>query len=570
MEVVIWHEGLGSDDDAATEEESVARILFFWPPKSIKEQLRVLQLLQGVFAFATSFDDAKTASPTPSTMTHVQLISTNYCFGKVEAQVWIALGHTAGTEEDSHTLEALMQDMYACFRLVHGGIGWNLTQTNVNYADPLLHVGIRSGFDVMLHLAACRKKMRKISHLIAKVQHDDNSIQGTAAAVDLEQLQAWASELEAESPLHELQKQFVGFFPVYLSAMDAAHLLHCFHAMDGIFHHHPIDSKLRLTGHLLTQSLRLAVPDVLQCAVFVQGQFVCSGLDTQVLHCIYRLLRLREQHGFHKEKADPRNSVLWLPTKHTDSFEPMWATKQTYIDGGLSAPKKRMSAKDLFAETILNAPATKERMFANGFQCHDGTFSQQPEDGDALWLLALYPLDEDAASSQDLIVWRKGTCTLLLVVQRTPPSSAKLIAKLNEHLGRCPHVLDATQERSETLVPTTPSFGSFVHLNRVTMELQMHNLGKFRAPIPPRIVSSCFAPRLLAWLNVIRHDLASDPDIMDIFTKTSTDGWVVARRSGSLDRELVVHFDAKVVHSIADLSTHITSLVHEAFESIFM
>ncbi|RHZ39118.1 hypothetical protein DYB26_013530 [Aphanomyces astaci] len=81
MEVVVWHEDLGSDDDAATEEESFARILYCWPPKSMQEQLRVLQLLQGVYAFSSRF------SSSPTTVTHVQLTNMHYCFERVEPKV---------------------------------------------------------------------------------------------------------------------------------------------------------------------------------------------------------------------------------------------------------------------------------------------------------------------------------------------------------------------------------------------------------------------------------------------------------------------------------------------------
>ncbi|CAK4608896.1 unnamed protein product [Aphanomyces euteiches] len=124
MEVLVWHEALGSDDDAATEIESAARILYFSPPKSTQEQLRVLQLLQGVHAFATSFDQ-KNELPSTTSMTHVELKSMYYCMAKVEKQVWIALSK--------------------------------------DYADQLVDAGISNGMDLLKQLAVCRKSIRKKS-----------------------------------------------------------------------------------------------------------------------------------------------------------------------------------------------------------------------------------------------------------------------------------------------------------------------------------------------------------------------------------------------------------------------
>ncbi|RQM28352.1 hypothetical protein B5M09_006210 [Aphanomyces astaci] len=64
--------------------------------------------------------------------------------------------------------------------------------------------------------------------------------------------------------------------------------------------------------------------------------------------------------------------------------------------------------------------------------------------------------------------------------------------------------------------------------------------------------------------------LPSDDQIMDIFTKTSADGWIIVRRSGSLERELVAFMDAKTVESVSDLSNTMNTLIHTSFDTIFM
>ncbi|KAF0757510.1 hypothetical protein AaE_004243 [Aphanomyces astaci] len=254
MEVVVWHEDLGSDDDAATEEESFARILYCWPPKSMQEQLRVLQLLQGVYAFSSRF------SSSPTTVTHVQLTNMHYCFERVEPKVWIALGHATAQvpttsnqvtcccwmtepiqDTDKYIMETVLRDMYASFRLLHGGIAWLLQAASMEYYSvdlprSLVDAGLHSGLDVLVELASCRKKMRKTAQLISKIQHDPDTHDCTAATLALADLSSWASSLVAASPVPRLQAVIGNFFPIYLRNLDVKHL-NCMHAMDGNVEH---------------------------------------------------------------------------------------------------------------------------------------------------------------------------------------------------------------------------------------------------------------------------------------------------------------------------------------------
>ncbi|CAK5121380.1 unnamed protein product [Aphanomyces euteiches] len=573
MEVLVWHEALGSDDDAATEIESAARILYFSPPKSTQEQLRVLQLLQGVHAFATSFDQ-KNELPSTTSMTHVELKSMYYCMAKVEKQVWIALGSSTASETQSDSIETVLRDIYSAFRQFHGGITWYLTRQSKDYADQLVDAGISNGMDLLKQLAVCRKSIRKKSQLIAKVEHDKDSEEGDAAALELAKLQAWEAELVASSPIPQLQQQFDNFLPVYLHAMDFTHL-NSFHGMDGI-HYFPNDTKVHMAGHLLSQTLRLEVPAVKHCAVFARGtplftssflvhchlgQLVSSDLDSRALYVLYKFLRLRELHGYTRGRKEA--TTPWLENKSTDAFDPIWATKQTYIDCGCCLPKQRLSAKNLFAEAILSSTNVKE---IQGFQCNDGSFSFDPHG--ALWSQPVFDLDHDGPSSLNAVLYRDGPCVVLCLVQADLLTSA-LISKLGDRFRQDSHARAIAQE----LHPSPPrSYSSaYVHINRLTHEVQAQAMGKTNSSsIPNCYWAAGLSPSLLACVDSVRHDHLSDPDTLDIFTKTTTDGWIVSRRSGSVGRELLVLVDGKAADTIADLSVQMTALVHKSFDATFM
>jgi len=96
MEVLIWHEALGCEDDTATEEESAARIVYFWSHKTHQNALHVLQLLQGGLAFAARFSKVEVDENVPSalistTLMHIELTTMHYCFAQVEPRIWVAL-----------------------------------------------------------------------------------------------------------------------------------------------------------------------------------------------------------------------------------------------------------------------------------------------------------------------------------------------------------------------------------------------------------------------------------------------------------------------------------------------
>ncbi|ETW09776.1 hypothetical protein H310_00257 [Aphanomyces invadans] len=565
MEVIVWHEDLGSDDDAASEEESLARILYYWPPRSTNEQLRVLQLLQGTYSFASTFSKQRPSS----TLTHVQLTNMHYCFERVESKVWMAFGHNSAKDVDRYIMETLLRGMYSSFFLLHGGIASALDSVDPSKECPqvVLDAGLHTGMAILLELAACRKNIRRTTQLISKIQNDKDTETCATATADLSKLKAWADLLADVSPAYQLQRTLTAFFPVYLANLDV-HNLTCLYDLDGICTA-PVDCMLQMAGHLLAQSLHSEVPAVLHCASFLHGQLVCGGgWDPAQLELVYRFLRLREQQAMHVSKFRLPGSILppWLRPPCPDSLKPIWASKQTYIDGDLQPFKKRTSAKDLLVDAIASTSSSAvSPSEVRGFQTTDGMF-REDLGPDKLWRLPLFDRSCDGEATADLVVWHEAACTLILCVQPHAPSSG-LIADVGWHLRQSVYV-----GAFHGAAPVGPheSSSAFVHLNRLTKQVHLHNVGNFKGPVPPRLVASCFHPRLLDELKYVRHDLASDDGIMDIFTKTASDGWIIVRRSGSLERELVAFVDAKAVDSIADLSNSMNTLIHTSFDKIFM
>ncbi|KAG9412995.1 hypothetical protein AC1031_016016 [Aphanomyces cochlioides] len=418
-----------------------------------------------------------------------------YCMAKVEKQVWIALGNSTASETQSNSIETVLRDMYLAFRQLHGGITWYLTRPSKDYADQLVDAGISNGMDLLKQLAVCRKSIRKKSQLIAKVEHDKDSDEGDAAALELAKLQAREAELVASSPIPHLQQQFDNFLPVYLHAMDFTHL-NSFHGMDGI-HYFPKDTKVHMAGYLLSQTLRLEVPAVKHCAVFAHGQLVCSDLDARALYVLSKFLRLRELHGYTRGRKEA--TAPWLENKSTDTFDPIWATKQTYIDCGCCLPKQRLSAKNLFAEAILSSTNVKE---IQGFQCNDGSFSFDPHG--ALWSQPVFDLDHDGPSSLNAILYRDGPCVVLCLVQADLLTSA-LISKLGDRFRQDSHVRAIAQELHPS--PSRSYSSAYVHVNRLTHEVQAQNMGKTNSSmIPNRYLAAGLSPSLLACVDFVRHD----------------------------------------------------------------
>ncbi|RHZ01723.1 hypothetical protein DYB35_012741 [Aphanomyces astaci] len=254
--------------------------------------------------------------------------------------------------------------------------------------------------------------------LISKIQHDPDTHDCTAATLALADLSSWASSLVAASPVPRLQAVMGNFFPIYLRNLDVKNL-NCMHAMDAV----------------QPTSLYIA-----HAACGRSGQLVSGGSwDATQLHLVYRFLRLREQQAVlsHQSTKHPREvTPPWLLAGSNSAERPIWASKQTYVDGGLLPPKKR--TRDLFVDAISSSSSSSAKddtaAAARGFQAADGRFDADIAP-DKLWRLPLFFDSTDVKSTADLIVWH--------------------------------------------------------------------------GPVPPILMASCFPPRLLASLNVVRYDLES-------------------------------------------------------------
>ncbi|OQR90253.1 hypothetical protein ACHHYP_05683 [Achlya hypogyna] len=548
MEILVWHEGLGSDDDAATEEESAARILFFWPPKPCSDQLNVLQLLQGAFAFAQSFREAP-----DDAAAHVHLTTMHYVYRLCEPHVWLAFGlatdqYIADSPDDA-SMEAALRLMYDTFRLFHGSVESRALQ----------------------------------------VQNDVDARAFAAATGDVDSLRASIAQLEIVSPLHRFRSKCEGFFPSYARALGILDGITCLVDMIGL-PYYPANKSLQLNLQLLLHTLSSEVPEVVSSAAFVSGQLVWTRFDVDNLSLIHTLLRLREQEGY--KGSQDTASALWIEAQHKydANFNPIWSSQQGYAERqGSPSPllKRRPSARDYFAEVSSSFKTPSSVPPASGFQCTDGTYASAEKKD--VWVPTLF--QEPALLHQKLLVWHESTVTLVLVVESSTTDLQRMILQetgitgtleicqqLQSYLDGHPQIKDAsrlaTSSPSAASVPLPPC--PFLHYNRMTRAVQWNNAANLGGatkddamPWPLRLQTRSIPRKLLSVLNEAHAEMTQSEHLLDLCVKTPTDGWVVARRSGTLGRELYAFFDSGV-DTIGNLSAAVTELILEHFQDTFM
>ncbi|KDO29002.1 hypothetical protein SPRG_20108 [Saprolegnia parasitica CBS 223.65] len=556
MELVLWHDGLGSDDDAATDEESAARVLYFFPPRACADQLNVLQLLQGAHAFASSFGAAAADDAT-----HVQLTTMRYCYRRCESHVWIALGVQTRDDDAAACSEAAMEaavhQLYATFRLFYGSIEARLAT----------HRAGTSGMDVLKQIGASRKLLRKASSRVLQVRDDADSTALHAAHETVESLRVSLAQLEDTSPIHEFRRVCADFFPVFAHALGLDEQVSCFTDLHGLMYY--LENKhLQLRFQLLLQSLSTEIPAIVSAAAFVHGQLVWTQLPFEQLTLLYTVLRLREQEG-HVRAHPASPTSLWMDQTHTADFSPVWASKQAYAEvSGSPSPllKRRPSAREYLAEVTnsFKAPSTAVN---HGFQCVDGTYALLG--AKELWAPAISVNEKTC----HLVVWQELVVTSVFVVDASNAAALSLVCgALQDALDGHAHVREASRR---TASPPVASVWPFVHMNRMTMGVQLHNLAKLRgksrdeAVMPLRLTATSVPRPLLDVLNHAHAEIAAHAALLDVCVQTPGDGWVVARRSGSVGRELYAFFDASV-ETLGDLSKSMTELILHDFESTFM
>ncbi|OQR89790.1 hypothetical protein THRCLA_09579 [Thraustotheca clavata] len=419
MEVLLWHQELGSDDDAASEEESVARVLYFWPPSSRSEQLNVLQLLQGAYAFAASFGDA-------NEVIIVELTGRTYCYYECEPHVWIALGLSPNVCNEK-TMEIILHEMYKMFRLLYGEVNSSLQSTENE----------DGGMNILKQIGQSRKLLRKASSRAVQVENDSDSSAFSAALDEMEFLKVSITSMENTSPLPHFQAKCDDFFPTYLEAIDFNHLFEA----KGIVYL-PADKNIQLTLQLLLQTLLTEVPNVVSTAAFLHGKLAWSQIPLEELCTIYNFLQLREQVGYFSLcKSTPSSFSPWIRSNQKRSFYPIWASSQVYEENDPDpSPKRRLSARDILSGNFKDEP----KLRTSGFQCHKGTFTRSWEEEDIWSPAILCSPSMGEAPHAKMLVWHTDFSLLPLhfLAPTIPPAIKRVLDEARAKLSKDEHLLD--------------------------------------------------------------------------------------------------------------------------------
>ncbi|EQC33093.1 hypothetical protein, variant [Saprolegnia diclina VS20] len=467
MELVLWHDGLGSDDDAATDEESAARVLYFFPPRAVADQLNVLQLLQGAHAFASSFGATSAADAT-----HVQLTTMRYCYRRCESHVWIALGVQTRDDDAAACSEAAMEaavdQLYATFRLFYGSIEARLATNRAG----------TSGMAVLEQIGASRKLLRKASSRALQVRDDADTSALEAAHERVESLRVSLAQLEDASPIHAFRRVCADFFPVFAQALGLDEQVTCFSDLHGLVYY-PESKHLQLCFQLLLQSLSTELPAIVSAAAFVHGQVVWTQLPFEQLALLYTVLRLREQEGY--VRAHPASPTsLWMDQTYSAAYSPVWATKQAYTEmNGSPSPllKRRPSAREYLAEVTNSFKNPSPHAVNHGLQCVDGTFALLGAKD--IWAPAISLLVN--RQQCHLLVWQELLVTLVFVVEANDAVAlSRVCGALQDVLDGHVHVREASRRTVSPPTASSSSVWSFIHVNRMTLGVQLHNLAKLR------------------------------------------------------------------------------------------
>ncbi|KAG7383861.1 hypothetical protein PHYBOEH_009744 [Phytophthora boehmeriae] len=137
MQLLIWHEALGSDDEQATEDELCARVLYAQGESELggeavlsgERLLQSLHLVQGLLAFvrmlrAKKSETYRTSANWTPEWASVTLSRRRFFVLEVEPRIFMTLAVHPAMEIKDHraAYEALLQDLYGLFRLFHGTI----------------------------------------------------------------------------------------------------------------------------------------------------------------------------------------------------------------------------------------------------------------------------------------------------------------------------------------------------------------------------------------------------------------------------------------------------------------
>ncbi|KAG7392373.1 hypothetical protein PHYPSEUDO_000781 [Phytophthora pseudosyringae] len=375
--MLLWHEALGSDDEQAAEDELCARVLYSREDREDGERLlQSLHLVQGLLAFVRvlrrSSRDAGGAERAPE-WTSVTLSKRRFFVLEVEPQIFMALGVHPTVEIKDHRpgYEALLREMYGMFRLFHGSIDSNLRalpcDVSVGSSDvngtQLPTKKYIDGMDLLMDIAATRKRLRKLRLAIDSHIHDLSSDEGekrddnVLAQLQEEKLiaEAMLEALVAQSPASILRRKCAELFPTLLHALDARGSSG-FSELQGLGYF-PMDQPTFLALQTFVNGFHteLRFPNanvreeiVESSALFYKGNLLWSSMEAATMHLLYKFLRLREERGmsmlrgdenrdFEEPYADltPSNNAgpeLWMAGAYEDTFLPVWSSKLSYAE----------------------------------------------------------------------------------------------------------------------------------------------------------------------------------------------------------------------------------------------
>ncbi|CAH0488138.1 unnamed protein product [Peronospora farinosa] len=384
MMLLIWHEGLGTDDEQATDDELWARVLYSYDDDNDNSNvLSSLHLVQGLLAFVRtcrrsgdgdSMKETTTTAWTPE-WASVTLSRRRFFILEVEQQIFMALGVHPTVEIKDHRrgYEALLREIYGMFGLFHGSIESNLR---------LLPSGGRSvesdmtpqkntdGMDLLMDIAAVRKRLRKLRLAIDSLTYhkplnvtSEDTQQDEEYQQEKKTMEAELEALMALSPATTLQKKCAGFFPPLLQTLNVRSSS-AFSELQGLGYF-PMDQPTFLALQTFVNGfhtdLRSSESDVgaesmEKLALFYKGNLLWSSLETTTMHLLYKFLRLREERGMTMLRGDDKHDVdylhpgltlpkhadseLWMANAYEDTFLPVWSSKLSYTECDVVAQSK--------------------------------------------------------------------------------------------------------------------------------------------------------------------------------------------------------------------------------------
>ncbi|RLN89132.1 hypothetical protein BBJ28_00022147 [Nothophytophthora sp. Chile5] len=553
MQLLLWHEALGSDDEQASEEELTARVLYSLdssdelPPvggggreavASVERLLQSLHFVQGLLAFVRLLRRSRTAAQAPPAWTQewisVTLSRRRFFVLEVEPLVFLAL------KDHRHAYEALLRDVYRLFRLFHGSIDRNLRLLPSVSSRPVTtatgdeketesippHVKTHvDGMELLLDIQTTRKRLRKLrlvidahthNHPLDSSSQDEEGGDTVVGRLEAEQqtVEAELQALVARSPAPQLQRKCVNFFPTLLQALDAGGAS-SFSELQGLGYF-PMDQPLFLALQSFVNNLHTelkpteAGAEIAETsALFFKGNLLWSSMEISTMHLLYKFLRLREERGMElsgcgnqqSERSGARppaatehTSALWMEDAYEDTFLPVWSSKLSYTDAS--------TQQDLTG----SAPEGPTMAILQRLEAH---------------------LDKQ---------------------QQFQMLAQRIFTRY--------HATFAPDMRYLHSLPP------FLYLNRVNLAFKMQHVPRLLKtkedelfPLPTRLLAHYLPASTLALVNELHAELqaATSAGNRELCVRTRHAGWVLAKKSRTSRRELYVLFDPKV-SSVLDLS----------------